>query len=743
MSQFKLFDYLNKKNLVIIILILLTLIFILIEHNREVFQSYLDKSLTSTTIRKNVISVAKKAVPIKNFILMRNTNDKIALLKSSGSCVFCNLSEGNLEGINLKGVDLRYSVLTSANLIDANLVGANLSNTNLVGANLSNANLVGVNFLNANLVRINLSKQNLTGINLTGAILTDANLSGAILDGVNLTNKDLTGVNLSDVNLEQKDLAGAILTNANLSGANLSRVDLRGTKLSGVNLTGVNFSYTNLDGVDFKNKDLTEVDFSGVNFRQKDLTGAILIGANLSGANLSRIDLRDLNLTGAILTGANLSGSNLDGVDLANKDLTGVNLSGVDLRSTNLNGAILTGANLSDSILDGVDLTNKDLTGVNLSGVDLNSINLSGATLKDAKQIEINIRKTKSSYWPSINELHNLNVTRYELNNDIQYIATKEGFLFESKNNNSKLVLDLNKDALFPFTDYEYNGGLLGIASNDEFVYISYSSKGPNFDSEIGVDGNSIEIKEFTSLIVDEYSLDFKTSRNIIKIDGYLPTHYGGALVFDKKGNLYLSAGDGGPHPDYNNQAQDLQDLRGKIMRLDVSKSKNEPEIIAYGLRNPFGVSIDSKDRMFIVTCGHGGPVAVYLLNDLNPIVPSNLGWPYFEGTQRTFFDFYQQKRPEMISNVLSPIYENNIKPGCLTAGVYLDDKELFLLGDFYGTIRLLKEQKNGSWSSYYSDKLENGTIWGFGLDKKTKKIFIAPKSLELEIEENLIKTSK
>ena len=87
-----------------------------------------------------------------------------------------------------------------------------------------------------------------------------------------------------------------------------------------------------------------------------------------------------------------------------------------------------------------------------------------------------------------------------------------------------------------------------------------------------------------------------------------------------------------------------------------------------------------------------------------------------------------------MISNVLSPIYENNIKPGCLTAGVYLDDKELFLLGDFYGTIRLLKEQKNGSWSSYYSDKLENGTIWGFGLDKKTKKIFIAPKNLELEI---------
>ena len=68
-----------------------------------------------------------------------------------------------------------------------------------------------------------------------------------------------------------------------------------------------------------------------------------------------------------------------------------------------------------------------------------------------------------------------------------------------------------------------------------------------------------------------------------------------------------------------------------------------------------------------------------------------------------------------------------------MTGGVYLDDIESLLVGDFYGTIRLLKQQENGLW--YLFDKYKQGNfIWGFGHDKKTKKIYIAPYGLELEI---------
>ena len=63
-----------------------------------------------------------------------------------------------------------------------------------------------------------------------------------------------------------------------------------------------------------------------------------------------------------------------------------------------------------------------------------------------------------------------------------------------------------------------------------------------------------------------------------------------------------------------------------------------------------------------------------------------------------------------------------------------MNDIELFLLGDFYGTIMLLKQQENGEWHLLHKYKQEKSNIWGFGRDKKTKKIYVAPNNFELEI---------
>ena len=311
-----------------------------------------------------------------------------------------------------------------------------------------------------------------------------------------------------------------------------------------------------------------------------------------------------------------------------------------------------------------------------------------------------------NSNWPALNEIQNLSVTRYDLRGDVHYVATKEGLLFESKNNESRLVLDLNKDALTPFTDNHGEGGLLGIASQNKLVYVAYTTS-----QDIGLH----------SLVVDEYSMNFSKVRNIIKIGG-LEGHFGGNLLFDSLGKLYLSVGDGGREV----EAQNLTSLRGKILRLDVSKSKLEPEIVAYGIRNAWGGTIDSKDRMFIVQCGGQAVEAVYLLNDLYSGIPANLGCPVFEGSVRKGND------PLMFKDVSAPIFETKDRPGCLTDGVYLDDIESFLFSDFYGWIRILKQQENGEWYLFHEQKDES--IWGLGLDKKTKKIFIAPNNLELEI---------
>jgi hypothetical protein len=429
----------------------------------------------------------------------------------------------------------------------------------------------------------------------------------------------------------------------------------------------------------------------------------------LTGTILSGVDLSNKDLTGTILTFADLTGANLDGVDLSNKDLTGTVLSGVDL--------------------SGVDLRNIDLTGTILSGVDLSNKDLTGTILKDTKKIKISIKDPSNLNWPALNEIQNLNVSRYDLSGDVQYIATKEGFLFESKNNESKLVLNLNNDAQFPFDNGAIERGLLGIASQNKLVYVSYTSQ---------------DIDGLYSLVVDEYSMNFSKVRNIIKIGKFKERGFGGSLSFDSLGKLYLSVGDGGEVEKRVSDlilAQKLNSLKGKILRLDVSKLKLEPEIVAYGIRNPWGVTIDSKNRMFILQCGYNSVEAVYLLNDLYSDFPANLGFPTFEGSIR------MRKDPLVFKDVLAPIFETNIRPGCLTAGVYLDDIESFLFGDFYGTLRLLKQQESGEWYLLHEEIGEKGaiygSIWGFGLDKKTKKIFIAPNNLELEILVDQVKLNK
>ena len=142
MIQFKLFNNFNtKKKIALIALLILALLFIL-------GKNYISEVVNSPSIKIHLINIAKVAIPLKNLILMRNVDDKIALLESSGSCVFCDLTQGNFKGSDLKGVDLRYAIL----------IGANLSNTNLNGTILHHANLTL-----ANLNGVDLSNKDLTG----------------------------------------------------------------------------------------------------------------------------------------------------------------------------------------------------------------------------------------------------------------------------------------------------------------------------------------------------------------------------------------------------------------------------------------------------------------------------------------------------------------------------------------------------------------------------------------------------
>jgi hypothetical protein len=457
----------------------------------------------------------------------------------------------------------------------------------------------------------------------------------------------------------------------------------------------------------------------------------ILETNSCESCNMPEATLRNLDLKGINLKGANLSGADFSGSDLTGADLTDTYLYGAKLVHTNLESAKLLGARIS-----GVDLTDANLRDAEMD--------LTPNWWDQSSHRETGILFRIEGNYPEI--------TSFDLNGNSKYLTSKSGKLYRSMKEEStkfgnyirrysdllaaykkssgitidewgkrhweawgqynenrhlytlpnfEVVLDLNDDPKFR-SDQEV--GLLSVVSIDNLIYLSYTIQ------------EGSDNRENVYLVVDEYSETLEKIRTIIRIRVGSFTHVAGTLVTDQFGKLYLSVGEGGLS-EYAPQSMDS--LLGKILRIDVSEADPEPEVIAYGLRNPWKYSIDLENRMFIGDCGEVKVESVYLLRDLYPSTPYNLGWPVFEGTER------RQERSLQFEDTLPPIYEyrHHDKGACAIGGFFIDELNVYLFGDYLGKVRLL-EEKNQQWQEIHIQ--ETRGVLSFGMDKNTGETYVS-----------------
>ncbi|HEX9457724.1 MAG TPA: PQQ-dependent sugar dehydrogenase [Thermoanaerobaculia bacterium] len=194
--------------------------------------------------------------------------------------------------------------------------------------------------------------------------------------------------------------------------------------------------------------------------------------------------------------------------------------------------------------------------------------------------------------------------------------------------------------------------------------------------------------------------------------------HNGGQLQFGPDGYLYIGTGDGGSGGDPSNHAQDLTQLLGKLLRIDVDhglpytipasnpfsgRSSARNEIWAYGLRNPWRFTFDrSTGDLWIGDVGQD----TYEEIDLQPatsIGGENYGWRKMEG-----FHCYNPSTNCTDPSFTMPILEYSHAQGaCSITGGYRyrgtqipSLKGAYLYGDYCSGSIWTATQTNGVWIS-------------------------------------------
>lgn len=311
------------------------------------------------------------------------------------------------------------------------------------------------------------------------------------------------------------------------------------------------------------------------------------------------------------------------------------------------------------------------------------------------------------------------------------FVVEQEGRIVVFQNDKNaktkKIFLDITDKVAFGG-----EMGLLGLAfhpkfSSNGFFYINYTTNKPRRTviSRFKVSSNNPDLADKNSELI------------LMTFEQPYSNHNGGCISFGPDGYLYIANGDGGSAGDPDNKSQNLSNLLGKILRIDVdnpqqslkygipsdipfakSSDKNiRKEIYAYGLRNPWKFSFDpvTKD----LWCADVGQNKWEEINIIKS--GGNYGWRCFEGN-------HSYNSSGCKGSYIFPVFEYSHKEGnSITGGFVYRGKNFpelygkYIYGDFVS-------KKIWSLDYYGKKKIENKLIAvspqpisSFGVDDKNE----------------------
>jgi glucose/arabinose dehydrogenase len=290
----------------------------------------------------------------------------------------------------------------------------------------------------------------------------------------------------------------------------------------------------------------------------------------------------------------------------------------------------------------------------------------------------------------------------------------------------------LDIDPLVHSADSEQ--GLLGLAFHPSYqtngrFYVFYTDEANQNDI----------LSRYQRAGADPTRADPASGRVLLDIPDPYSNHNGGMLEFGPDGYLYVGTGDGGFAGDPGNRAQNLQELLGKLLRLNVDLAADvapyyeippsnpyatrtdgsRREIWAYGLRNPWRFSFDRQTGdLWIGDVGQGAREEINR-QTAGSGGGQNYGWRIMEG-----LSCFSPSSGCNQSGLTLPIQDYDHSLGCSVTGGYVyrgaavpDLRGHYIFGDYCsGRIWSLRLQ-DGNWVR--TELLDTGyAISSFGEDE-------------------------